>query len=126
MKRVLPDISVLLDLLLNRPPWAADMAVVWDAHCHGKIDAVLAAFSLPTIFYIVRRQTDLATAQQAVQACLATLTIVAVDQQDLLAAVQCPASISRITCRLPARFGLGRTRSSRAIREASPTRRLVS
>ena len=33
--KVLLDTSVLLDLLLNRSPWAADMATVWNAHRRG-------------------------------------------------------------------------------------------
>ena len=36
---VLLDTCVLLDLLLNRSPWAADMAAVWNAHRRGQIDA---------------------------------------------------------------------------------------
>jgi hypothetical protein len=39
MKEVLFDISAVLDLLLNRQPWAADMAVLWDAHRAGQIEA---------------------------------------------------------------------------------------
>jgi predicted nucleic acid-binding protein len=84
--KVLLDTSVLLDLLLNRPPWAADMAAVWNAHRRGDIEAFLAAFAVPTVFYIVRRQTDLATARTAVADCLATLFIAPVDQAALLAA----------------------------------------
>src|SRR3954467_5559743 len=85
MRKGFLDLSVVLDLLLTRPPWAADM-IIWDAHRNGQIEALLAAFSLPTIFYVVRRQTDLATARQAVQACLDTLTIVPVDHMTLVVA----------------------------------------
>ncbi len=60
--KVLLDTSVLLDLLLNRMPWAADMVAVWNAHRRGEIEAFLAAFAVPTVFYIVRKQTDIATA----------------------------------------------------------------
>jgi predicted nucleic acid-binding protein len=88
--KVLLDTSVLLDLLLNRPPWAADMAAIWTAHRNGQVEGLLAAFSLPTIFYIVRRQTDQATAQTAVQHCLATLSVAPVDQSALLAALAMP------------------------------------
>jgi hypothetical protein len=75
MKQYLLDTSVVLDLFLNRLPWAADMAVIWDAHRQGQIKALVAAFALPTIFYIVRRQAGLTTAQSVVQACLSTLDI---------------------------------------------------
>jgi predicted nucleic acid-binding protein len=83
---VLLDTSVVLDLLLNRDPWAADVATIWTAHRQNRVDAWIAAFALPTVFYIVRRQTDLATARTAVQHCLATLSTAPVDQATLLAA----------------------------------------
>src|SRR5260370_30060636 len=86
MKQYLLDISVILDLLLNRSPWAADAAFIWDAHRKGQIKALMAAFSLPTIFYIVRRHAGLAAAQAAVHACLGTLDIAPIDQTTLLGA----------------------------------------
>lgn len=86
MKLYLLDTNVLLDLFLNRLPWATDMAVIWDAHRQGQIKALLAAFALPTIYYIVRRHAGLPTAQTVLQACLSTLDIAPVDQTTLLAA----------------------------------------
>lgn len=62
MKRYLLDTSVLLDLFLNRPPWAADMAIIWDAHRQGQINTCVAAFAVPTIHYVVRKQAGLAPA----------------------------------------------------------------
>jgi predicted nucleic acid-binding protein len=67
-------------------PWAADAAAIWEAHHRGQIRAFAAAFSLPTIFYIVRKQAGLAAARTAVEACLTTLDIVPTDQATLLAA----------------------------------------
>jgi predicted nucleic acid-binding protein len=84
MKQYLLDINVILDLLLNRAPWAADAAVIWDAHRQGRIRTLIAAFSLPTIYYIVRRQAGLPAAQAALHACLSTLDIVPVDLATLL------------------------------------------
>jgi predicted nucleic acid-binding protein len=86
MKQYLLDTSVLLDLFLNRLPWAAEMAVIWDAHRQHQIGAFVAAFAVPTIFYIVRRQAGLTTAQAVVQACLNTLDIAPIDRPTLLAA----------------------------------------
>jgi predicted nucleic acid-binding protein len=86
MKQYLLDTSVVLDLLLNRSPWAADAAILWEAHRQSKIRAWIAAFSLPTIFYIVRKQGGLPAARTAVQACLTTLDIAPTDQATLLAA----------------------------------------
>ena len=86
MKKYLLDTSVLLDLFLNRLPWATDMAAIWDAHRKGQIRTLAAAFAVPTIFYIVRRQAGLATAQTVVQACLSTLDFAPIDRATLLAA----------------------------------------
>jgi len=47
---------------------------------------------VPTVFYILHRQTDLATARTAVADCLATLHIAPVDLTDLLAAQAMPGS----------------------------------
>lgn len=86
MKQFLLDTNVLLDLLLNRVPWAADAAVLWDAHRQGQIKLWIAAFSLPTIFYIVRKQAGIPAARTAVQACLTTIDIAPTDQSTLVAA----------------------------------------
>src|SRR5438045_1344970 len=86
MKQYLLDTNVLLDLFLNRSPWAADAAIIWDAHRQIQIRAWVAAFTLPTIFYVVRKQSDLPAARKAVHACLTTLDIAPTDEATLLAA----------------------------------------
>ena len=90
MKRHLLDVSVVLDLLLNRDPWAKDAACIWDAHRTGQIGALLAAFAVPTIFYIVQRQAGKTAGYAAIQACLATLEIIPTDRTTLLAAQALP------------------------------------
>jgi hypothetical protein len=59
---------------------------------NGQIRILLAAFSLPTIFYIIRKQAGLTAAQAAVQACLTTLDIAPTDRAALLAAQALPGS----------------------------------
>jgi predicted nucleic acid-binding protein len=89
---VLLDMNVVLDVLLKRPPWDADAAAVWDAHATGRLKAYVAAFSLPTIFYVVRRQNDLADAHEAVRVCLETFEVVSVGRSTLeLARQQAPS-----------------------------------
>jgi predicted nucleic acid-binding protein len=75
---VLLDINVVLDVLLARQPWFADSSQVWDAHRNGQITAAVAAFAVPTVFYVLRRHADLSHAHDAVRICLATLEIVPV------------------------------------------------
>ena len=80
------DQNILLDLFLNCPPRAADAAAVWQAHVDGRVRAAAAAFTLPTVFYVVRRHTDLATARATIRACLATLDVAPVDRSTLVLA----------------------------------------
>ena len=77
------DSNVVLDGLLNRAPWVNEAADVWDAHHQGRLNAYVAAFSVPTIFYVVRRQNDLTEAHQAVRICLETLEIASVGRSTL-------------------------------------------
>jgi predicted nucleic acid-binding protein len=90
--RPLLDINVVLDVLLVRQPWFPDAERVWDAHRNGHITAAIAAFTVPTIFYVVRRQTDLARAHDAVRICLATFAVIPVQRSTLELARTLPGS----------------------------------
>ena|SRR5947209_7808969 len=90
--RVLLDSNVVLDVLLVRQPWFAEASQVWDAHRNGQIAAAVAAFTIPTIFYIVRRQFDLQHAHDAVRICLTALEIVPVSRTTLELARTMPGS----------------------------------
>jgi predicted nucleic acid-binding protein len=81
--RVLLDINVVLDVLLVRQPWFAHASQVWDANLNGRILAAIAAFTVPTVFYVVRRQTDVNHGRDAVRICLASLEIVPVQRTTL-------------------------------------------
>jgi len=89
---VLLDTNVVLDVLLARAPWVNDAADVWDAHHESRLNAYVAAFSIPTIFYVVRRQNDLTEAHEAVRVCLETLEIASVGRSTLDLARQQPGS----------------------------------
>ena len=43
--KVLLDVNIVLDVLLNRAPWVADSAAAWNAHRAGEIVAHVAAFT---------------------------------------------------------------------------------
>lgn len=81
--QILLDTNVVLDVLLNRQPWVADAAKVWQANGTGQITAFLVASTLTDIFYIARRLTDLETAHKAIRLCLDTFQICPVDRQAL-------------------------------------------
>ncbi len=81
--KVLLDLNVVLDVVLNRQPWVDDSQRVWDANQSQTIDGYLAATGLTNLFYIVRRLADRDRACTAVRTCLASFEIIAVDQQTL-------------------------------------------
>ena len=81
--RILLDINVVLDVLLDRQPWVANAREIWRACDEGRATGVLAAISLPTIFYIVRKVAGLDKAREAVDVCLDAFEICAVDARVL-------------------------------------------
>ena len=89
---ILLDLNVVLDALLGREPWRAEADAIWDSNRDGRIDARMSAAALPTLFYVVRKQTDLAHAHLAVTNCLRSLEIVPVDRAALEMAATLPGS----------------------------------
>lgn len=90
--KVLFDLNVILDVVLNRQPWVIESKEVWDAHQTGSISGWLVATELTNLFYIVRRLADMATARTAVRTCLATFDVLRVDQATLHDADSQPGS----------------------------------
>ncbi len=78
---VLLDLNVLLDLFLNRSPWAVEASSLWLAHANGFIKGHVSAASLPTLFYVMSRQLTRERAFQGVDDCVQTLHVVSVDRQ---------------------------------------------
>ncbi len=81
--KVLLDLNVVLDVVLNREPWVADAKQIWNSHQSGVIDGFLAATELTNLFYIVRRTAGEPAARTAVRACLVTFHIEPVGQTTL-------------------------------------------
>jgi predicted nucleic acid-binding protein len=77
------DINIILDVLLVRQQWLREAERIWEANRTGIITAAIAAFALPTVFYVIRRQTDLARAHAAVDICLGSFEIVPVHRSTL-------------------------------------------
>lgn len=92
MTGVLLDINVVLDVFLARDPWLATSAAVVQAGLDEKVLVHLSAASLPTIFYLVRRNADLAKAHAVVRECLDSFQVLAVDRQALELAASLPGS----------------------------------
>ena len=79
MKRILFDTNVVLDVLLDRQPFAEASAAVWAAAETGAVEGVLAAHAVTTIHYLVRKETGNVKAKRIVSAILGVFGVAAVD-----------------------------------------------
>lgn len=77
------DTNVVLDVVLQRSEWLKDSLALWQAHHENKIVGYVSANSITDIYYLVRRQTNEATALKAVQLCLVVLEILPVNKETL-------------------------------------------
>jgi predicted nucleic acid-binding protein len=87
-RRVLVDVNVALDWLLDRKPWVDEGKPLWDSQDAGATELCIGASVLDTMYYIIRKGKDHDTARRAIQQCVDVLTILPVDlaviQQALL------------------------------------------
>jgi predicted nucleic acid-binding protein len=81
--KVLLDVNVVLDVLLQRQPWLADAQAVWDTASDGRLECCLCASSLTDIFYIARKLVGQDPAREIVSKCLDNLTVLPVDHRVL-------------------------------------------
>ena len=79
MKKILLDINVILDILLDRKPEVAASALVWMAIETGKAQGCVPAHGLPTIHYLVQHARGRGAARRTVEAILQVLDVAAVD-----------------------------------------------
>jgi predicted nucleic acid-binding protein len=84
------DVNVLLDVLLNRGPWAADAREVWRANHGGRFKGHVASTAITNLFYIARRLAGRERAMQCVAHCLAAFDVVPVDASILVTAALLP------------------------------------
>jgi predicted nucleic acid-binding protein len=88
--RVLLDTNVILDLFLDRAPFADAAATLWLAHEREQLSVYVAAITPVNLFYIARKLRDEKTARQAVVELLATLNVCTIDQGTLKSALSLP------------------------------------
>jgi predicted nucleic acid-binding protein len=82
--RVLLDTNVLLDSILQRPPWHKAADAVFQAAALGQVDCTVTTLSLATVFYVSRKVVGTATARAAVRRCIGAFNILPIDKQSLL------------------------------------------
>ncbi|MEJ7593833.1 MAG: PIN domain-containing protein [Planctomycetaceae bacterium] len=84
--KVLLDLNVVLDVILNRQPWVVDSLAVWNAQQSGEFEGFLAATEFTNLFYVVERIAGNSAARTAVDVCLNAFIVVPVDRTVLHAA----------------------------------------
>lgn len=88
MRKVLFDVNVVLDILLNRRPHVEASAAAFAVVETGSAQGLVAAHAITTIHYLIRRELSAAQAKRLVQAILGVLSIAAVDGAVILEALQ--------------------------------------
>lgn len=83
MIHALLDTNVILDVLLERPPWDSDAKTLWQIQSDGRFFAYITATSLTDIFYLSRRLAGLEKAWQAIHIILDQLSIIPVGINEL-------------------------------------------
>lgn len=79
MKRLLLDVNVVLDVLLQRPPFAEAARALCAAAERQEIEALVPAHDATTIFSVAARERDARFARQMMRDLLAVLGVAAVD-----------------------------------------------
>lgn len=79
---LLVDTNVLLDIILDRSPWAPDGALVLDAISRGRVRGFIAGHAVTTVHYVVEKEAGRATANNAVADLLQVLSVVAIGAAD--------------------------------------------
>ena len=92
MKRILFDTNVVLDVLLDRQPYAEASSAAWTAVETGISEGMLAAHAVTTIHYLVRKELGNVNAGRVVAAILRVFAVAAVDGTVVQEALQLPFS----------------------------------
>lgn len=79
MKRFLLDVNVVLDVLLDRPPFAEAARALWAAAERREVEAFIPAHGVTTVFYLVSRQRDLRFARRVTHDLLSVADVATVD-----------------------------------------------
>jgi len=90
VKRLLFDVNVLLDFLLERPPFAAAAQALWAAAERKHIAAFIPAHGATTVFYIAARHRDARFARSVMHDLLSVAAVAAVDHTVLRRALMLP------------------------------------
>src|SRR5438876_1108277 len=90
--RVLLDINVILDSMLQRPPWHVEADAIFHAAAQGQVTCATTPLSLATVFYVGRRTVGTPAARAGVRQYLAAFVILPLDRQAMLDADALPGN----------------------------------
>lgn len=80
--KLLVDINVALDVLLERAPWATDGALLLTLIEQGRAEGYAAGHTLTTVYYVMARHKDRTAATMAVTDLLRVLRVVPIETAD--------------------------------------------
>jgi predicted nucleic acid-binding protein len=87
MKRVLLDVNVVLDVLLDRKPFADPSSAVWAAVERGDVDGLLCAHAVSTLHYLNAKAVGVRMAAETTEALLSVFEVAPVDEAVLRSAI---------------------------------------
>lgn len=87
MKRVLLDVNVVLDVLLDRAPFADAPSAVWAAVEQGEAEGLLSAHAVTTLHYLNAKAVGGRMARETTDALLSVFDVAGVDGAVLNAAL---------------------------------------
>jgi predicted nucleic acid-binding protein len=87
VKRLLVDVNVVFDALMERSPHAPAAARLWSAVETKRIEALLPAHGVTTLFYLAARSKGTAFARRALGSVLSAFGVATVDQSVIQRAV---------------------------------------
>lgn len=80
--KLLLDINVVLDVVLARPPWLGEAALLLSAVAEGRAEGHVAGHTITTVHYIVAKEKDRQTAATAVTDLLRIVRVVPLGDRD--------------------------------------------
>jgi predicted nucleic acid-binding protein len=86
MKRILLDVNVVLDVLLDRAPFADASSHVWAAVERGEAEGLLSAHAVTTLHYLNAKAVGGRMARETTDALLSVFEVAGVDDAVLNAA----------------------------------------
>jgi predicted nucleic acid-binding protein len=90
MTRALLDTNVVLDFLLDRPPFAEAAAAIWEALVQKRFEGYVAAITPINLFYIARKLKGTEMARASVAGLIRDCQICPLDRTTLQTALALP------------------------------------